>query len=59
MSAGADEDENQFIVLDLIDQKPVRFDMAFARADIIACQGVVAILRRQRYSRGELINDSS
>lgn len=57
MAAGAEKKEDQVFPIDTINEKPVRPDMTFAKADIITGQGMVTVFVRQRLPGGKLIDD--
>jgi hypothetical protein len=49
MRTGADKDQLGFSRL--IDQKPIRRDVAFAVTNVITCQGMISVMLRQRLFR--------
>ena len=57
MAASAEKKEDQVFPIDTINEKPVRPDMTFAKADIITGQGMVTAFVRQRLPGGKLIDD--
>ena len=59
MSPRASEVKNQLVAVDLIDQKPIRGNVAFPAAALITHKLVVMILGRELFSGSQLFDDRS
>ena len=57
MRAGAGQFENEDVFVDLVDEKPVGCDVAFAVVGPVADERMVAVLWRKLLSVGKLVND--
>ena len=57
MGPGSGEVKNQLSAVDLVDQQPVRRDVALPAPDVVPAERVVLVLRRQGLLLGQQIND--
>ena len=53
----ADADQHKTIMLDVVNQQPVRMNVAFPESDKVSDQIVIAIIRRQRLPVLQHLND--
>ncbi len=57
MRSCAKRRQNQNILIDLINQQPIRLDMTFSEPGIISDQLMVSVLWRQSFSTQQLVDD--